>query len=69
MANFVEKYLNYKEINDLMTFFKKKSVNWLCLINNDFNKNCSGHKFFIDVEGLLEIETDGKKSRLIFKIC
>ena len=40
-----------------MTFLKK-SVNWLCLINNDFNKNCSVPKFLIDGECLHENETD-----------
>lgn len=49
--------------------FLKKSINWLYLINNDFNKDCAMHKFLIDKflsEHLLKDETDKEKKAEIF---
>ena len=45
-----------------MEFFKK-SVNWLCLVNNDYHKNCSVHRFLIEVEQVL-MQSDIKKQKV-----
>ena len=47
----------------------KKSVNWLCLINNDFNKKCSVHIFLTDGKCLLKNETDEKKMDIFLKFA
>ena len=60
MESFVEKYWNYEEINSFMTF-EKKSINWLCLINNNLNKNCPVHKSLIHSERLPKNKIDEKK--------
>ena len=49
MENVIVKYLNWHEIETFMNFLKK-SANWLCLVNDDYNKNCSVHRFLIVVE-------------------
>ena len=46
MENVVDKYLDWKKIETFMLFLKN-SANWLCLINDDFNKSCSVHWFLI----------------------
>ena len=60
MEHCVHRHLNFKEINRFMCFFKK-TINWLCLINDDFNKDCTIHKVLLDNERLLEIETYEQK--------
>ena len=38
MENVIERYLNWKEIENFMTFLKK-SANWLCLVNDGTGDN------------------------------
>ena len=38
-----------KKIENYMSFFKK-SANWLCLIRENFSKNCVVHQFLISLE-------------------
>ena len=51
------RYLNFKK-STVTCVSLKKSINWLCLINGNFNKDCRIHKFLIDSERLFETETD-----------
>ena len=43
--------------------FLKKLANWLCLVKNYYNKNCSVHCFLIEAEQVL-MQNEIKKEKV-----
>ena len=59
IENVIEKYLNWKEIENFMRL--KKSAIWLCLVKDDFNKICLVHRFLIGAENkIIEVPWEEK---------
>ena len=66
MENIVNKYMNWKKTKSFLVFLKK-SANWLCFINDDYNKSFSVHRFLIGAENEI-IEAPWKKKLMYFLI-
>ena len=49
MENIVDKYMNWQKTESFLVFLKK-SANWLCFINDDYNKSFLVHRFLIGAE-------------------
>ena len=47
--------MDWKKTESSMIFFKK-SANWLCFINDDYNKSCSVYRFLISAENEISEE-------------
>ena len=57
MENFIIKELcaDWKNIKNFLVFLKK-NANWLCLVVDDYDKECAVHGFLIRVEDTLKVE-------------
>ena len=52
MEAIIEKYNDWKKIEGFINCLKK-SINWICLVNDDYNETCAMHRFLFKLEQCL----------------